>query len=70
MTTAKSLLKNVLTMKPAEKFQIIDQLLSSLDQSDAKLDKLWAQEAEDRMRAFDQGRLKAVSLEKVLKKYK
>jgi hypothetical protein len=33
-------------------------------------DKLWAGEAEDRLDAYDQGRIKAISLESVLQKYR
>jgi hypothetical protein len=46
-------------------------LLSSLDKSDKEIDELWAKEAEDRIDAFDQGKIKVVpSLEKVLQKYR
>jgi len=31
---------------------------------------LWVKEAEDRINAYEQGKIKAVSLEKVLEKYK
>ncbi|MEA3241299.1 MAG: addiction module protein [Pseudomonadota bacterium] len=40
-----------------------DQLLFSLDKPDKEIDRLWAKEAEDRIDAYDQGKLKAVSLE-------
>lgn len=36
---------------------------------DPEFDSLWAQEAERRIDAYEQGRLKAVSLENVLDKY-
>jgi len=34
-------------------------LLASLDQPDARIDELWAKEAEDRLAAFEAGRMKA-----------
>jgi len=37
---------------------------------DPELDKLWAEEAESRLDAFKKGKLKAVTLESVLLKYK
>lgn len=42
---------------------------SSLHQTDPELDKLWAKEAENRIDAYEQGRLNAVSLEAVMQKY-
>ncbi len=57
-------------LKPAEKAQLIDRLIFSLDKPDKELDELWAQEAENRIDAYEQGKLKSVSLEKVLQKYK
>ncbi len=70
MTTTDNILKEALTLRPSEKAQLIDKLISSLDKSDKEIDKLWAKEAEDRIDAYDQGKLKAVSLEKVLQKYR
>ena len=70
MTTTDNILKEALTLRPPEKAQLIDKLISSLDKSDKEIDKLWAKEAEDRIDAYDQGKLKAISLEKVLQKYR
>ncbi len=70
MTTTNNIFKDALTLKPSEKAQLIDQLLSSLDKPDKEIDELWAKEAEDRLEAYDQGKIKAISLEKVLQKYK
>jgi len=70
MTTTNNILKDALTLKPSEKAQLIDQLLSSLDKPDKEIDELWAKEAEDRLEAYEQGKIKAISLEKVLQKYK
>ena len=70
MNTTDNILKKALTLRPSEKAQLIDQLISSLDKSDKEIDELWAKEAENRIDAYDQGKLKAVSLEKVLQKYR
>lgn len=53
-------------LKPSEKAQLIDKLISTLDKSDKEIDELWAKEAEDRIDAYDQGKIKRISLEKVL----
>ena len=70
MTTTDNILKEALTLRPSEKAQLIDKLISSLDKPDKEINELWAKEAEDRIDAYDQGELKAVSLEKVLQKYR
>ena len=70
MAITDNILKEVLTLKPSEKAQLIDKLISSLDKSDKEIDELWAREAEDRIDAYDLGKIKAISLEKVLKKYR
>jgi len=70
MTTTDNIFKETLTLKPSEKAQLIDKLISTLDKPDKEIDELWAKEAEDRIDAYDQGKLKAVSLEKILQKYR
>jgi len=70
MTATDNVFKEALTLKPSEKAQLIDKLISSLDKPDREINELWAKEAEDRIDAYDQGKLKAVSLEKVLQKYR
>ena len=70
MTTTDNIFKETLTLRPSEKAQLIDKLIATLDKPDKEIDALWAKEAEDRIDAYDQGKLKAVSLEKVLQKYR
>jgi putative addiction module component (TIGR02574 family) len=70
MTIINNIFKEALNLSPSEKAQLIDQLLSSLDNPDKDLDKLWAGEAEDRIDAYDQGEIQAISLDKVLEKYR
>jgi len=70
MTATENVFKEALTLKPSEKAQLIDQLISTLDKSDNEIDELWAIEAENRIDAYDQGKIKAISLEKVFQKYR
>jgi len=70
MSTAKDILKEAIQLEPTEKVKLVDQLITSLDKPDKDMDRLWAEEAESRLDAFRQGKLKAVSLEEVLSKYK
>jgi len=69
MADPNKVLKEALTLKPAQKAELVDKLLLSLDKPDADIDELWAKEAESRIDAHEQGKIEAVALEKVLKKY-
>ncbi len=70
MAATNKVLKEALTLKPAEKAELIDKLLSSLDKPDAQIDDLWAKEAENRIDAYERGEIKAVTLKRVLERYK
>ena len=70
MATSKEILDKAILLSPAEKAELVDQLILTLDKPDKKLDKLWAEEAESRLAAYKRDDLRAVSLEEVLAKYK
>ena len=69
MTVVENIFKEALILKPSVKVQLVDELLNSLDRPDKEIDKFWAKEAEDRIDAYDQGEIRSVSLDEVLKKY-
>lgn len=59
--TGSQLLQEALALSPEERAKLADRLLTSLDSSpDRGIDELWAQEAEDRLDAFERGEIKAV----------
>lgn len=68
MSASKDIIEKALSLNPLEKADLVDRLLSSLDQPDQAITELWAREAESRLDAYEAGKLKAVSLEKVLSK--
>jgi putative addiction module component (TIGR02574 family) len=70
MTTTNHVFNEALTLMPSERAELIDKLIASLDKSDNEIEKRWAKEAEDRIDAYDQGKIKSISLEEVLKKYR
>ena len=70
MAAPNEILKDALNLKPTEKAELIDKLLSSLDNPDKELDELWAKEAEDRIEAYNQEKIKALTLKEVLDKYR
>ncbi len=69
MALQESLLSQALELSPADKARLVNSLLNSLDQADTAIDKLWSKEAENRIEAYKNGKLKARSIEDVLSKY-
>lgn len=56
------LLEAALSLPAAERAELVDRLLTSLDTSpDTRIGRLWTQEAEDRLDAFERGEIRAVS---------
>ena len=54
----------------AERADLVESLLASLDQPDARIDELWAKEAEDRLAAYEAGRMMAYPAEQVFQEFK
>jgi len=54
-----------LQLKAAERYEVVEQIMQSLDKSDAEIDRVWAEEALHRVRACDEGRMKTLSAEEV-----
>jgi putative addiction module component (TIGR02574 family) len=62
-------LKEALSLPPAERVEIAERLLSSLDPPTQKaIDVLWGTEAEERLDAFERGEIKAVSAKQVFER--
>ena len=61
------LLEKALKLKADEKFALVEGLLKSLDEPDAKLESIWTLEAEQRLKLYREGRLEGVPMEEVFK---
>ena len=61
--------EELFNLKPIDKIHLIDQLLLSLDLPNNELDKIWAQEAEKRINAYEAGKTQATDVYEVLEKY-
>ena len=71
MTEAtKTLITQARKLSTAERVELVDDILSSLNEPDKEMDHLWAKEAEDRWAAYQRGEIKALPLEEVLAKYR
>jgi len=66
----KEIAGNALSLPATQRVELVELLLASLDTPDKTIDELWAKEVESRVDAFEAGKLKTVSLENVLSKYK
>ncbi|MCB2180761.1 MAG: addiction module protein [Desulfobulbaceae bacterium] len=67
---AQEILKKALCLSPVERAKLIDDLFYSFDNSrrQKEIDKLWAEEAESRINAYEEGKLTADSAEAVLER--
>ena len=59
------IINEALTLKPQERYLIIENLVQSLNQPNPEIDKLWIEESMKRVEAIKQGTLKTVSYEDV-----
>jgi putative addiction module component (TIGR02574 family) len=62
----QEIIDRALELSVEEKARIVDELLSSLNEPDEAIDALWRKEVEDRIEAYNSGKLRSVSLEEVL----
>lgn len=56
MSTPKSIIEQVLKLKPVDRYLVIDGLLRILDEPDKTIDEIWAIEAEKDCRLIKKGR--------------
>jgi putative addiction module component (TIGR02574 family) len=66
----KDLERQVLELSPAERLELVDEILASLDRPDEFVNALWYREAEDRLAAYRRGEIKTVSVEEVIAKHR
>ncbi|GKT10533.1 addiction module protein [Desulforhabdus sp. TSK] len=60
---AREILEQALKLTPQERFLVVEELLRSLDELDQELNALWIEEAEKRLRAYRDGRLKGIPMD-------
>jgi putative addiction module component (TIGR02574 family) len=66
---SKEIRTRAMELPAVEKVRLVDELLSSLDEPGEAIDALWRREVEDRIEAYQAGKLQSVSLADVLAKY-
>ena len=65
----KKLADEASKLSPDERAELVEGILTTLDQPDPQIDALWLQECERRMEAFDRGEITAIDAKEVLAKY-
>lgn len=61
--------EQILALDPLEKIELIDKLLLSLDLPNKELDKIWIEEAEQRIKEYEAGKTEATDIDEILAKY-
>ena len=54
-----------LHLKAAERYEVAERIMQSLDKPDAEMERIWAEEALHRARACDDGRMKTLPFDEV-----
>jgi len=66
----RSLLKDALRLRPAERLQLMELIARSLNKPDENIEKIWAEESEKRYKAIQEGKIRTFSLKEVIERYK
>jgi putative addiction module component (TIGR02574 family) len=70
-TSRERLLKEALSLPPVDRAQLIEDLFLSFHSGSRALrDKLWGEEAERRIEAFEDGKIQSKSADEVFKNIK
>ncbi len=66
---AEQVLDQAIHLPPVERAELVERILSSFDfPSRDEIDALWAREAEDRIDAYDRGKIKSTPASQVFEK--
>ena len=63
--TTQDIVKQALQLDPARRFEVVEEILHSLDQPDPVIDAAWLDEAERRLAAYRAGKVRSIPAEDV-----
>lgn len=69
MSSVNDIFSEVSLLNDTAKLQLVDKILMSLNQTNKGVEAIWNEEAEERITAYEQGRVPTVDEQDVLKKY-
>ncbi len=64
------IVSRIKSLSDTEKIEIVDTILTQLDKPDPEIDRIWADEARKRWKAYKAGNLETVSYDKLMEKYR
>lgn len=70
LTMSHPIFNQIIVLPDLEKLQLVDLILSQLDRPDPEIDQWWAEEAQTRWQAYQEGKLDTVSYQEVMSKYR
>lgn len=62
---AEEIIEQAIKLKPTERFDLVEQILHSLDHPNPEIDRIWQEEAEKRLAAYRAGKIKGISAEDI-----
>lgn len=63
----KEIIESALKLSSPEKLLIVESILRSLDEPDKEIENIWIVEAERRLKAYREGKLKGIPMEDIFK---
>lgn len=70
MASALELVREIEKLPPAERAELVDQVIRDVLQPDAEIEAAWAEESSRRWRAYQNGELESIPYETVMAKYR
>jgi putative addiction module component (TIGR02574 family) len=67
---AEKIASDISSLTDVEKLHLVDVILRDLDRPDPEIDRIWADEARKRWKAYKSGKIQSVSYQDVMSKYK
>tara|TARA_B100000315_G_C14355972_1_gene486182 strand:+ start:260 stop:481 length:222 start_codon:yes stop_codon:yes gene_type:complete len=64
------LAEKIQSLPDAEKLDLVDSIMTQLDKPDPEIDRIWAEEAQKRWKAYKSGELKTASYDEVMSRYR
>ena len=59
------ILQEALQLNPQERYMVVESLLESLDQPDKDMDEIWANEAEKRLKDYNENKVNTIPFNKI-----
>lgn len=65
--STKELLNEAMKLRPEERLTLVEGLIKSLDEPDKRLDEIWAEESEKRLKAYREGKQEGIPMEEIFR---